>query len=196
MRIQVWMGSPRPHGNTSALLRPFLEECRAAGADVQVEALYQREVRPCMGCQHCQDVHEGFGCVLTDDMHDLYQNAVDSDLLVLATPIYAWYCTAPMKAALDRLIYGGCKYYGTQRGCSRLAGHKIATLVTCGYGVDKGADLWDEGLRRICRHTQMDHLGMLAWRDFGPSRTFLDEKGEQKVRAYARTLIAQQERDG
>ena len=28
------------------------------------------------------------------------------DLLVLATPIYSWFCTPPMKTALDRLVYG------------------------------------------------------------------------------------------
>jgi len=34
------------------------------------------------------------------------------DLLVLASPIYSWYCSPPMKAVLDRLVYGMNKYYG------------------------------------------------------------------------------------
>lgn len=196
MTIQVWMGSPRPHGNTQSLLHPFLEECRATGADCRVDGLYGRNVAPCVGCMACQDTHDGFGCVQQDEMQVLYQSVADSDLLVLATPIYAWYCTAPMKASLDRLIYGGCKYYGAQRGRSLLAGHRVATLVTCGYGLEKGADLWEAGVQRLCRHTQMDYLGMHARRDFGPGHPFLNGAGEEAARAFARKLIAQYEGDG
>lgn len=36
----------------------------------------------------------------------------------LATPIYSWYCTPPMKALLDRLVYGMNKYYGDEKGPS------------------------------------------------------------------------------
>lgn len=43
------------------------------------------------------------------------EKVLASDLIVLATPIYSWYCTPPMKAIMDRLVYGLCKYYGDEK---------------------------------------------------------------------------------
>lgn len=39
-----------------------------------------------------------------------------SDKIILAAPIYSWSCPAPMKALLDRLVYGMNKYYGDEKG--------------------------------------------------------------------------------
>lgn len=66
-------------------------------------------------------------------MAELARQVLESDLLVLATPIYSWYCTPPMKAALDRLVYGMNKYYGERRGPSLWAGKRLALITTCGY---------------------------------------------------------------
>lgn len=73
-------------------------------------------------------------------------------MIVLATPVYAFFCTAPMKALLDRAIYAGNKNYGRTKGAALLNGKRVASIVTCGYRPDRGADLWEEGLRRWCKH--------------------------------------------
>lgn len=73
------------------------------------------------------------------------------DLIVLAMPIYSWYCTPPMKAVLDRLVYGMNKYYEKEKGPSLWAGKKVALISTCGYRPEKGADLWEQRiLLRSC----------------------------------------------
>ena len=48
--------------------------------------------------------------------------------VLLASPIYLWSCTAPMKAALDRCIYALCKYYGDEKGPSLWEGKTVAGL--------------------------------------------------------------------
>lgn len=70
-------------------------------------------------------------------------------MIVLATPVYAFFCTAPMKALLDRAIYAGNKNYGRTKGAALLNGKRVASIVTCGYRPDRGADLWEEGLRPL-----------------------------------------------
>ena len=50
-------------------------------------------------------------------MQEIFDRVLACDLLG-ATPIYSWYCTPPMKAVLDRLVYGMNKYYGRRRGRS------------------------------------------------------------------------------
>ena len=54
-------------------------------------------------------------------MEEIFRRVLACEVLVLATPIYSWYCTPPMKAVLDRLVYGMNKYYGEKKAppCGR-----------------------------------------------------------------------------
>ncbi len=119
---------------------------------------------------------------------ELARRVLESDLLVLATPIYSWYCTPPMKAALDRLVYGLNKYYGERRGPSLWAGKRLALITTCGYRPERGADLWEEGMRRYCKHSGLRYQGMLAERHLGYNTVFFDGEKERRAREFARKL--------
>lgn len=188
MRLTVLMGSPRKNGNTAALLTPFLEECAALGVETECVWLYEKRLLPCLGCMVCQDCLEGLGCVQRDDFAPVFHMMEDSDAAVFATPIYAWYCTAPMKALLDRSIYAGNKNYGRIKGPALLAGKRVASIVTCGYRPEQGADLWEAGLKRCCRHGSMRYLGMLCRRDLGSKIPFMDEEKERAAREFARAI--------
>lgn len=188
MKFCVLMGSPRENGNTAALLRPFLEECGAMGVETELIPLYDRAVAPCLGCKTCQDVTDGPGCVQDDDFEEIFRAMTDSDVIVLATPIYAFFCTAPMKALLDRAIYAGTKNYGAAKGVKLLEGKRLAAIATCGYPPEKGADLWEEGLRRFCRHGGLEYMGIFCRRDRGGAEPFLNEEREQAVRDFAQAI--------
>ena len=95
MKYTILMGSPNHDGNTAALLRPFLETNEELGVEQAVVWLYEKNIQPCTGCKNCQDVVGSLGCVHNDDFEALYHQILDSDLLVLATPIYSWFCTPP-----------------------------------------------------------------------------------------------------
>ena len=129
-------------------------------------------------------------CVIDDDMQPIFRSVLESELVLLATPIYSWYCTAPVKAALDRLVYAMDKYYGAQgKGPSLLAGKAMAAVVTCGYRPERGADLFAEGMRRWCRHTVMTWLGALEERHMGYSTVFMDEEKAAHAAAFAGELM-------
>ena len=130
MKCLILQGSPRSQGNTASLTGPFEEELRALGNECTAVRLYEKKILPCTACRRCQNDWSSFFCVQKDDMAELARQVLESDLLVLATPIYSWYCTPPMKAALDRLVYGMNKYYGERRGPSLWAGKRLA-LITC-----------------------------------------------------------------
>lgn len=188
MKFCVLMGSPRREGNTAALLRPFLEECGVMGIETEVIRLYDRAVNPCLGCMTCQDVTDSPGCVQDDDFRDIFRAMADSDVIVLATPVYAFFCTAPMKALLDRAIYAGTKNYGAVKGPRLLEGKRVASIITCGYPPERGADLWEEGLKRFCRHGGLEYMGMFCRRDRGRGEPFLNEEREQAVRDFAQAI--------
>ena len=188
MKYTILLGSPNRDGNTAALLRPFLEENQEMGIEQDVIWLYERDIKPCRGCKACQNVKGCLGCVQEDDFQSVFDSIQTSDVLVLATPIYSWFCTPPMKAVMDRLIYAGCKYYGEEKQPSAYWMKQVATLTTCGYKPSHGADLWEEALKRWCKHGEMDYLGMYCRRDMGKKEEFMDEKTEFDVRDFAHAL--------
>jgi len=188
MKFCVLMGSPRKDGNTAALLAPFLEECAALGVETETIRLYDKRIAPCLGCGTCQDCMDGPGCVQEDDFQKIFRAMANCDVLIFATPIYSWYCTPPMKALMDRAIYAGKKNYGREKGPALLAGRRAATIVTCGYPPERGTDLWEEGLKRWCRHGRLEYLGILCRQDRGGGEPFLTEDRAQAARDFAQAL--------
>ena len=182
------MGSPRREGNTVQLLKPFTQELEDLGWETETIWLYEKELRPCLACRHCQRDWSIFGCSQADDMGEIFNRVLDSDLIVLATPIYSWYCTPPMKAVLDRLVYGMNKYYGEAKGPSLWTGKPIALITTCGYRPQAGADLWQQGMERYCKHSQLRYLDMLAERHLGYDTIFMDGEKEAHAKAFAQRL--------
>lgn len=183
------MGSPRRNGNTAALLGLFCEELAAGGVELESVWLYEKNIQPCVACRACQREQTGFGCSRRDDGQELFDLVLGTDLILLATPIYSFYCTPPMKALLDRLVYGMNKYYGPEKGPALWAGKSLALLMTCGYRPEKGCDLFEEGMRRYCRHSQLRYLGSHAERHLGYDVPFLDGEKESRTRAFAREVL-------
>lgn len=189
MKACILMGSPRKNGNTAALLTPFCEELNSAGAEVEIHWLYDLDIRPCMACRACQKDWTVFGCPQKDDGQRLFDAISAAGLIILATPIYSWYCTPPMKALLDRMVYGMNKYYGEEKGPSLWAGKSLALLLSCGYRPEKGTDLFEEGMRRYCRHSQLRYLGSHAERHLGYGVEFMDDGKAQRTRDFAKKLL-------
>ena len=189
MRYFILMGSPRKNGNTATLLNPFIEECQNLRIDCRTTWLYDKKIEPCIACCKCQYIIDSFGCPFNDDVQEIFDRIMESDMIVLATPIYSWYCTAPMKSLLDRLVYGMNKYYGNERGPSFWAQKKLAIIATCGYRPEQGADLFEEGIKRYCKHSQLIYTGMLVERDPGYKSVFSTPVKIENARKFARELF-------
>lgn len=189
MKFSILMGSPRKHGNTAQCLEPFCDELTKNGAAYTLTWLYDKQIEGCHACRGCQKDWSAFNCVIDDDMTAIAADIMDSDCIVLATPIYSWYCTAPMKALLDRCVYGFNKYYGDEAGPALWAGKKVAVFTTCGYKPEHGADIFAEGIRRYCKHSKLQYAGLFAERHLGYKTVFMDEKKAAHAREFARQLL-------
>ena len=189
-QITIFRSSPRNHGNTNALTDIVADRFREEGRDVREFDLTRMDIRPCLACRTCQQDWSEVSCVQADDMHQIFDAIMESDLLVLATPIYSWYCTPPMKAMLDRLVYAMNMYYGEERGPSLWKGKKVALIVTSGYPADKGPDLLEEGIRRYCKHSKLEYTEMLWGRHLGYTVDFMDEEKQSQAVAFADRLLA------
>ena len=110
-----------------------------------------------------------------------------ADLIVLATPIYAWYCAAPMKNVLDR-HYGLNKYYGSAEG-SLWAGKKVAILATHGYDGAYATDPFEMGIERLCKHSNLTYLGLYSVQDEDNLASFQTEAAVEGAKAFARKIL-------
>ena len=192
MICTVLFASPRGEAsNTRALLTPVLHILQQAGYTVREFSLYDMEIRPCQACRGCQTDHTRPGCVLDDDMSPVFDSILQSDLVLLAAPVYVWSCPAPMKAALDRLVYAMNKFYGKTRGPALWAGKRLAAITSCGYRPERGADLWEESLRRFCKHSQLIWSGLYAERHLSYDIPFMDAEKQTRAEDFARTLLVQ-----
>ncbi|QDR81037.1 NADPH-dependent FMN reductase [Sporomusa termitida] len=185
MSICILMGSMRKNGNTEALLRPFIEQLKFEGIDVQYIWLCDKHMEPCRSCFACQGIEGRPGCPIDDEMEQIYKAILEADCIVFATPIYSWFCTAPMKIVMDRL-FSMNKYYGnTKRHYSLWEGKKCAIIATCGYEIKNGADLFEAGVKRLVEHSHLHYLGMLAVRDINGITDFETEEVIDKAKKFA-----------
>lgn len=187
MNVLILMGSPRLHGNTAELCKPLIQELEANHVQVRYVTLADKTIFPCKGCYACQNITGAYGCVLNDDMHKLVEDVQWADCIVLATPIYSWYCTSQMKAVLDR-HYGMNKYYGSATG-SLWAGKKIAILATHGYEADYATQPFETGIRRLCAHSKLTYIGMYSVRDEDDLASFQTEAAIAGAKAFAYKLL-------
>ena len=190
MRFTILMASPRPKGNTATLLEYFTTELQNLGTEISRFDLYNLQINPCIACRKCQFVPNEYGCAFDDDIKDIHEDILRSNCIVLASPIYAWYCTAPMKIALDRLIYTMNKYYGETKGNSLWRNKHTTIFTSCGYPFGKAVDLFEQGIQRYCHHSKLFYAGMFAARDPGYKTDFMTEEKAEAAKQFARELHA------
>ncbi len=181
-------GSPRLNGNSTELAKPFIQELSNGGATLENFTLSQMSVASCKGCYHCQNLVDEYGCFQKDDMHEIAKSVMNSDLIVLVTPIYTWFCTTELKSVLDR-FYGLAKFYGSAKG-NFVEGKRVAILATHGYDAAYAADPFVIGIQRMCEHYHMRYDGMYSVRDVDDLASFQTKQAINGAKEFARYLLS------
>ena len=103
-KVLILSGSPRKGGNSDLLCDEFMRGAMEAGHEVEKIRVQERHVACCLGCGVCQDTG---ACVIKDDMTDIMQKMIDSEVMVLASPVYFYSVAARLKAVIDRSFCRG-----------------------------------------------------------------------------------------
>jgi len=187
MRVCVLMGSPRLNGNTAELLKPFINELHASGAETVYITLSDKHISTCKACYLCQQVSNVYGCCQQDDMQEIVAQIIKSDCIVFATPIYTWFCPAEMKAVLDR-FYGMNKFYGKGSG-SLWEGKKVAIIATHGTEREYGTAPFETGIKRLCELSKLNYIGMYSVRDEDDLSSFKTKEAIQGAKDFAKKIL-------
>lgn len=107
-KVLAIMGSPRKNKNTDLLLDQVIK-----GISIhkpQIDKIYLRDlnISPCISCGYCEKTGE---CSIKDDMQELYKKFDDSDVIIIASPLYFNTVSSLVKIMIDRCqVFWANKY--------------------------------------------------------------------------------------
>lgn len=104
MNILVLNGSPKGEkSDTMHITRAFLDGMEAyASQNVKIIHAIDRHIDYCRGCFACK--RNGGTCLIEDDMQEILEDILKSDLLLFNFPLYCYGMPAPLKVILDRTM--------------------------------------------------------------------------------------------
>lgn len=104
MKILVFNGSPkREKSDTMHITRAFLDGmCEAAQHEIKIINAIDKHIEYCTGCFAC--MRNGGNCIHDDDMREILEEILASDLLIWSYPLYCYGMPAPLKALVDRTL--------------------------------------------------------------------------------------------
>ena len=94
MKITVLQGSPNRDGSTAVLIENFMKGAQESGHTVSVIDTAHGNISSCTGCVACG--YEG-PCIQQDDIAQIREEILTSDMIVFATPM-----SAQLKTVIDR----------------------------------------------------------------------------------------------
>ena len=170
MKILVLNGSPRPDGNTSKMIKVFKDSAEPAGHQVTVVNVCGKNIKGCLACEYCHGKGHG-ECAQKDDMQEIYALLKDTNMLVLASPIYYHNISGQLKCAIDR-------FYSALYPTAPKSLRKVAMFLSSG-----DADMYDGAKFSF----DGDFLGYLGLEDEG-IYTNHDGKVMEKISEMARRI--------
>ncbi|MEW6201115.1 MAG: flavodoxin family protein, partial [bacterium] len=190
----IFNGSPKGEkGNTSVMAEFFIKGVEEAGAQVEYILLAKKEIRHCRGCLHCWIKTPG-RCVIKDDMRELIDTYMASDIVAIATPLYVDNVSGMTKVFMDRLIpivdphfeddgNGETRHIKGDREYP-----KMMVISSCGFPEQSQFQVLRLLFRRIARNMKGDLIAEI-YRSQGNLLTIDHEMLKPIVDGYKKLLV-------
>lgn len=139
MKVTAIFGSPRK-ANSEFLAEHFLKTLEDNGAAVTRWHLPNMDYSGCKVCAACKNGQEK--CVVKDDLTPLLESMNETDVLVLATPLYYFDASSRVRAMIERWYsFLLPMYYTGENRQTRLPeGKQIVLVVSQGAPVEQFQD--------------------------------------------------------
>ena len=153
MHTLILNGSPRPFGDTAALIAALREGLR--GRVTQVDCCRAR-ISPCLDCRRCAKEP---GCAVHDEMDVLYPVIERCDRVVIATPVYFSLPTPQVLSVCSRLQTYFCAKFFRKESSPILP--KRGGILLCGGGSGSAAPA-EAAVRRMLKALGAGEIGPVA----------------------------------
>lgn len=137
MKIVSVLGSPRENANSSTIANHFCTTAEKLGAEVKTFVLNNMKYRGCQGCMACKTKLDK--CILEDDLTEVLEAIRETDVLVLASPVYYWDVSGQLKCFLDRTFSYLVPNFATNPVKSRLVPGKKLVMILSQNNPDEGS---------------------------------------------------------
>ena len=103
MKITIFNGNPNPENIAFDSYIVKLGSLLKKNHTASVFTIRDLDIKPCAGCWGCWVKTPG-KCVAQDDSHKICREAINSDLLLFASPLIMGFTSAVLKRAQDKMI--------------------------------------------------------------------------------------------
>ena len=177
MKVLLINGSPRKEGNTWLALREVSKTLNEAGVATEIVHIGTKAVQGCTACMKC---HELGQCVFQDELYrTVREKVLETDGLVVGSPVYYAGPNGSLCALLDRLFYS----------CGQLLAYKPgASVAVCRRS---GATATFDRLNKYFTINNMPVVSSQYWNNAHgrtPGEAVRDEEGMQTLRALGRNM--------
>lgn len=160
-KILIISGSPKKNGNTAVLIKWFSDAAEAQGAKTKIiqAGFLKSRTNGCISCRMCQKRKE-YGCVLDDDVKQVIDRMIESDVIVFATPLYFFSASAQTKIVLDRMfsLYKWDNAAGTME--TILKG-KMLVVIASAFEAE-GLDVLEKPFAMTAEYSGMKYVSLLV----------------------------------
>lgn len=104
MKIILFNGSPKKnHSDTIKITNAFLEGLKSnTQCEVKTINVNEKNINFCQGCFTCK--RNGGTCIFNDDMRDILEEILKSDVLIFSFGLYSYGMPAALKNLIDRTM--------------------------------------------------------------------------------------------
>lgn len=104
MKIIVFNGSPKKnHSDTIKITNAFVEGLKSnTQCEVKTINVNEKTINFCQGCFTCK--RNGGTCIFNDDMRDILEEILKSDVLIFSFGLYSYGMPAALKNLIDRTM--------------------------------------------------------------------------------------------
>lgn len=101
MKILGIVGTGRKNGNVSRICKSIIDGAEANGIEGELINLFDYTINYCIGCRTCSKDGRG-KCFQNDDFEKIVDKIIDSDIIILGSPVYWGNVSGIMKNFFDR----------------------------------------------------------------------------------------------
>jgi multimeric flavodoxin WrbA len=179
MNVLVISSSPNTDGLTAACAAAAIEGARQAGGQAEEIRLNDLQVGMCQACDNgwgtCRVEH---ACQVKDDFQTLHTRVVETDAVVLVTPVYYGEMSESAKAFADRLR----RCEATRGSESGLTGKPVIAVAAAG-GSGNGTITCLLSMERWIQHVKGRVFDLI------PIKRWTRENKLTTIRKAARTMV-------